>query len=54
MDYRKKARGTLVAECRAPYIEGAVGRSYDVVADVTDTAGDLVARCTVGWLVRPK
>lgn len=52
MEYLKKARGTLTAECRCtvPTIEGET--RFDVHADVRDESGDVVARGTVTWLLR--
>jgi len=52
MTYLKKARGTLVAECRCAVPEIAGDTTYDVHADVRDAEGDLVARGTVSWLLR--
>jgi acyl-coenzyme A thioesterase PaaI-like protein len=50
--YHKKARGTLTAECRCSVPDFTTETSYDVVAEVRDEAGDMVARCTVTWLLR--
>jgi acyl-coenzyme A thioesterase PaaI-like protein len=52
IEYLKKARGTLVAECRCdvPVVTGET--RYAVQSDVTDDAGDVVARATVEWLLR--
>lgn len=52
MTYHKKARGTLVAECRCtlPTFDGET--RYDVQAEVKDASGDVVARATVNWLLR--
>jgi acyl-coenzyme A thioesterase PaaI-like protein len=52
MEYLKKARGTLTAECRCtvPAIDGET--RYDVRADVRDADGEVVARGTVTWLLR--
>ena len=52
MQYLKKARGTLTAECRCevPPIDGET--AYDVHADVRDESGEIVARATVTWLLR--
>ncbi|MHB8453856.1 MAG: hotdog fold domain-containing protein [Acidiferrobacterales bacterium] len=49
MEYMKKARGRLVAECRCeiPKVIGEVDHS--VHADIRDQAGDVVARATVRW-----
>ena len=52
MEYLKKARGTLTAECNCsiPAIDSET--RYDVTANVKDAAGDVVARGTVTWLLR--
>lgn len=52
IEYVKKARGTLTAECRCevPPIQGET--RYEVRSVVTDAAGDVVARATVSWLLR--
>jgi len=52
MQYLKKARGTLTAECRCSVPEVNGETTYDVHADIRDTAGDVVARGTVNWLLR--
>ncbi|MDE3172572.1 MAG: DUF4442 domain-containing protein [Gemmatimonadota bacterium] len=54
IEYLKKARGTLTAECRCS--PPAVDREteYTVEATVTDQAGDLVARAQVEWLLAPR
>ena len=52
IEYLKKARGTLTAECRCdvPAIQGDT--RYDVQSVVKDEAGDVVAKATVTWLLR--
>lgn len=52
IEYLKKARGRLVAECRCdvPSVSGET--RYDVHSVVKDEAGDEVARATVQWLLR--
>ena len=52
IEYLKKARGTLVAECRCevPVVNGET--RYPVHSEVKDEAGDVVARATVEWLLR--
>ncbi len=54
IEYLKKARGTLTAECRCdpPAVTGAT--SYDVHADIRDAAGDIVARATVTWRLQAR
>ena len=54
MEYLKKARGTLVSECRAPAIDPSTRNSYEVVSEIRDETGDIVARGTAGWLVGPR
>lgn len=54
MQFLKKARGVLVAECRCT-IPGNIGESTVQVvhADIVDQAGDVVARASVTWLLSP-
>lgn len=52
IEYLKKARGTLTAECRCAAPAG--GEETVVVrADVLDASRDVVARAEVRWLIRP-
>ena len=53
MDYLKKARGSITAECRAPVAVVGERREYDVQADLTDEAGEVVARARARWLIGP-
>jgi uncharacterized protein (TIGR00369 family) len=52
VEYLKKARGTLTAECRCTAPSGAE-ETVILLADVTNAAGEVVARAEVRWLVRP-
>ena len=52
IEYLKKARGTLTAECRCSPPSGRE-ETVTVTADVMDATGDVVARAEVRWLVRP-
>lgn len=52
MQYLKKARGTLTAECRCQVPRVEREAQYDVHADVRDESGDVVAKATVNWLLR--
>ena len=49
IEYVKKARGTLTAECQCtiPPIDGPT--QCDVRAEIRDASGDVVARATVAW-----
>lgn len=53
MEYVKKARGTLTAECTAPTFDASVSAQHDFRADIVDAHGDVVARATAHWLVGP-
>ena len=52
MQYFKKARGTLTAQCRCAVPEMNAQTSCDVHADIRDADGDVVAKGTVNWLLR--
>lgn len=49
--YIKKARGRLVAECTCELPEIAGELSFDLHTEIRDSAGDVVARATVTWLL---
>jgi uncharacterized protein (TIGR00369 family) len=52
IEYLKKARGTLTAECRCSPPPGRE-ETVTVTADVMNTAREVVARAEVRWLIRP-
>ena len=51
IEFVKKARGRLTAECQAPPVDISAERDYDVEAVITDPSGDVVARCTARWRI---
>ena len=53
MEYLKKARGLLTAECTAPAFDATVSMQHDFRANIVDEKGDVVARATAHWLVGP-
>lgn len=53
IDYRKKARGTLTAECRCELPDVTVDDTHRFTSTVRDAAGDEVARATVTWKLGP-
>lgn len=54
IEYTKKARGTLTAECTAPAPEPGVRREYELEAVIRDEAGDVVATGRPRWLIGPQ
>jgi acyl-coenzyme A thioesterase PaaI-like protein len=54
IDYLKKARGRLTAECECSIPDTSEARQHNVEAVVRDEAGDVVARATARWLVGPR
>jgi acyl-coenzyme A thioesterase PaaI-like protein len=53
MDYLKKARGRLVAECTCEVPQVQAPADYAVAADIRDASGDVVARATARWRLAP-
>src|SRR5690606_21753339 len=54
IDYRRKARGRLVAECRTAIPASVAERTpCTVEAEIRDPEGDVVARARVNWLLGP-
>jgi len=53
ISYQKKARGPLIAECRVGGLAVTAEREQEATVSVTDGAGDIVARATARWRLRP-
>jgi uncharacterized protein (TIGR00369 family) len=51
--YLKKARGLLSAECRAERLNVTAAQEYEAQVAVSDAQGDVVARATARWRLRP-
>lgn len=51
--YLKKARGLLTAECRASGLNVTAEQEYEAQVAVTDAHGDVVARASARWRLRP-
>jgi acyl-coenzyme A thioesterase PaaI-like protein len=53
VEYKKKARGTLVAECRCTVPAVTESIQHLVTANVMDASGDIVATVTATWKLSP-
>ncbi len=53
VEYLKKARGRLVAECRCDPPHVTEPADYTVTAEIQDEEGDAVARVSVIWRLGP-
>lgn len=54
IEFLKKGRGVLTAECTAEVADASERRPYACAVVVRDAAGDVVARATTHWLVGPR
>lgn len=53
VEYKKKARGKLTAECRCVVPPVTETMIYDVQSNVFDASGDVVATVTASWKLSP-
>jgi uncharacterized protein (TIGR00369 family) len=51
--YLKKARGRLSAQCRVSGLHVTGEQDYDAAIEIADAQGDVVARATARWRLRP-
>ncbi len=54
MDYIKKARGPITAECHCPIPEDNAKKEYAVDVVMKNQAGEIVTKCTLRTLIGPK
>jgi acyl-coenzyme A thioesterase PaaI-like protein len=53
IDYLKKARGELIAECRCDVPRVYTPTEIELHPEIRDAGGDVVARATVRWRLSP-
>jgi acyl-coenzyme A thioesterase PaaI-like protein len=53
IEYHKKARGLLTAECRTEIPATSERIEYQVQGEIKDASGDVVASVTAHWLIGP-
>lgn len=53
IEYHKKARGLLTAECHADIPSTSERKTYEVEGKIYDSSGDCVATVTAKWLIGP-
>jgi len=53
ISYQKKARGLLTGECRVSGLDVIAEQECDAGVVITDPQGDVVARATARWRLRP-
>jgi len=53
IEYIKKARGLLTAECEAEVSESTERRELEIQGDIMNASGEVVARAIATWLVGP-
>jgi len=53
IEYLKKARGTLTAQCRCDPVSSTERKDYELHSSVCDESGSEVARAQARWLVGP-
>lgn len=54
IEYLKKARGTLVAECTTPVLDASTRAEHVIESIVRDATGEVVAKASARWLVGPR
>ena len=54
IEYLKKARGLLTAECRCDIPAGNHERDLAIKCEICDSAGDVVSVVTAHWLIGPE
>lgn len=54
IDYLKKARGTLVAECRCEIPQDPANAKHTLTGEIHDRSGALVAVARARWLTGPE
>lgn len=54
VDYTKKARGTLTAECSCGVPDASERGEHEIPVEIRDAAGDVVVRARARWMIGPQ
>ncbi|MDA0713068.1 MAG: DUF4442 domain-containing protein [bacterium] len=54
IDYLKKARGTITAQCYCDILVSEKECKYELIAEISDEKKAVVAKASATWLVGPK
>jgi acyl-coenzyme A thioesterase PaaI-like protein len=54
VEYTKKARGTLTAECTCGAPDASERREHEIPVEIRDAAGDVVVRARARWMIGPQ
>jgi acyl-coenzyme A thioesterase PaaI-like protein len=54
VEYLKKARGVLVAECRCEIPDSNAEHQVEVLCEIRNTSGDIVTLARAQWLIGPE
>lgn len=54
IEYQKKARGLLTAECHCSYPTDNSSREWELEATIKDSSNDTVAKAKARWMVGPE
>ncbi len=54
IDYQKKSRGLLIAECRCEVPEGIAEREYRLTVRIRDRDGEVTVVARANWLIGPE
>lgn len=54
IEFVKKARGRITAECTCPEIDESISKSWLIESELRDESGEIVSKAIAHWLVGPR